>query len=346
MALTGEQTERVALKELPRLLSELLELGGGVDVRPQDRGADIVIELPEGRILVAQVKSSSRSADVAAAARHALAVAQEGDLPVVIVPYMGDAGARAAAAEGVGWIDLSGNARLRDRDLFVRVEGRPNRYPSRGRPSSPFAPVSARLTRHLLQDPDRWWQQAELARATRLDDGRISKLVSRLDELELLARDGSHLRPRNPSVLLDAWAADYRFDSHDVMACHFTGSGLELAQDVAQRLAAVDIQYALTGLPAAWLLDGFAQFRLVSVFVDDDPRTVAEALAARVEPRGANLQLIGPNDSGVFVGAATIRGIDVVSPVQAYLDLLALPERAHDAAQHLRIERLSWSRHG
>jgi hypothetical protein len=97
-----------------------------------------------------------------------------------------------------------------------------------------------------------------------------------------------------------------------------------------------------TGLPAAWLLDGFAQFRLVSVFVDDDPRTVADTLVARVEPRGANLQLIGPNDSGVFVGADTLRGSRVVSPVQAYLDLLALPERARDAAEPLRAERLNW----
>jgi hypothetical protein len=346
MRLTAEQTQRVALKELPELLSELLELHGGVDVQPEERGVDMIVELPHGRRLVVECKSSGRSADVAAAARQALAYAQEGDLPVVVVPYMGEAGARAAAAEGVGWIDLSGNARLRDRDLFVRVEGRPNRYPSRGRPSSPFAPVSSRLTRQLLEDPDRWWRQAELARATGLDDGRISKLVSRLEELELLERDGSRLRPRDPAALLDAWAADYRFDSHDVLACHFTGIGLELAQDVAHHLAAADIRYALTGLPAAWLLDGFAQFRLVSIFVDDDPRTVADALDARAEPRGANLQLIGPNDTGVFVGAGTIRGTDVVSPVQAYLDLLALPARASDAADHLRTERLSWGRNG
>lgn len=346
MSLTGEQAERVALKELPELLTELLALRGGVDVRPQDRGADFIIELPQGRLLVAQVKSSARSADVAAAARQAREYAQVGELPVVVVPYMGEAGARAAAAEGVGWIDLSGNARLRDRDLFVHVEGRPNRYPTRGRPSSPFAPVSSRLTRHLLQDPDRWWRQADLARAADLDDGRLSRLVGRLDELELLERDGGRLRPRDPDALLDAWAADYRFDSHDVLACHVTGSGIELAQDVTHRLTAAEIPHALTGLPAAWRLDGFAQFRLVSVFVDGDPRTVADEVGARAEPRGANLQLIGPNDRGVFVGADMIRGSGVVAPVQAYLDLLALPERARDAAEHLRAERLSWRPRG
>ncbi len=93
------------------------------------------------------------------------------------------------------------------------------------------------------------------------------------------------------------------------------------------------------------MLDRFAQFRLVSVFVGDDPRRVADLIGARVEPRGANVQLIGPNDSGVFVGADAVDGVRVVGPVQAYLDLLALSERAREAAEHLREKRLSWRRH-
>lgn len=346
MSLSGQQAERVARRELPDLLAELLDVRSGIKLRRPDRGVDVLIDLPDGRRLVAEVKSSARSGDVAAAARQALAHAQEGELPVVVVPYMGEAGARAAEAAGVGWIDLSGNALLRDGDLFVRVEGRPNRYPSRGRPSSPFAPASARVTRHLLHDPDRWWTQAELAKATGLDDGRVSKLVARLDELELMERDGRMLRPGDANALLDAWATDYNFAGHDIVACHLTapGGGVELAREIADGLAHVDIPHALTGLPAAWMLDHFAQFRLVSVFVDDDPRRVAELIDARVEPRGANVQLIGPNDRGVFVGAEEVDGVRVVAPVQAYLDLLALPERAREAAEHLREKRLNWDR--
>ncbi|MGH2945153.1 MAG: type IV toxin-antitoxin system AbiEi family antitoxin [Solirubrobacteraceae bacterium] len=329
-------------------MAQLLDLSDGVRLRPQGCGVDLVIELPDGRRWVAEVKSSARSADVATAARQARAYAREGELPVVVVPYMGAAGARAAAAEGVGWVDLSGNARLRDGDLFVRVEGRPNRYPSRGRPSSPFAPASARVTRHLLQDPERSWRQAELSKATGLDDGRVSKLVARLDELELLERDGALLRPRDPDALLDAWAADYNFDGHDIVACHLTapGGGVELAREIADGLVEAKIPHALTGLPAAWMLDKFAQFRLLSVFVGEDPRRVADLLGARAEPRGANVQLIGPNDRGVFVGAEDVDGVRVVAPVQAYLDLLALPERAREAAEHLREKRLNWRRHG
>src|SRR5688500_9078565 len=106
MNLSGEQAERVARKELPDLLAELLDVSSGIRLRQPVRGVDVLIDLPNGRRLVAEVKSSARSADVAAAARQALAYAKEGELPVVVVPHMGEAGARAAEAEGVGWIDL------------------------------------------------------------------------------------------------------------------------------------------------------------------------------------------------------------------------------------------------
>lgn len=348
MPLSGEQAERIGRKELPGLLAELLELEGGVRLRQGRRKVDLVIELPHGRRWVAEVKSSARSADVARAARQVRESARGNELPLIVVPYMGEAGARAAASEGVGWIDLSGNARLRDGDLIVRVEGRPNRYPSRGRPSSPFAPASSRVARHLLMDPDRWWRQAELSRATGLDDGRVSKLVARFDELELLERDGPLVRPRDPDAVLDAWAADYNFAGHDTIACHLTasGGGVELARELAARLAKARVDYAVTGLPAAWMRDRFAQFRLVSVFVDDDPRRIADLVDARVEPRGANVQLIGPNDPGVFVGAEKLDGVRVAAAVQVYLDLLALPERAGEAAEHLREKRLNWERRG
>ena len=48
------------------------------------------------------------------------------------------------------------------------------------------------------------------------------------------------------------------------------------------------------------------------------------------------------DDEGVFQGAKAIEGISCVSPVQAYLDLHAMPERAEEAAEHLRKERLQW----
>lgn len=239
----------------------------------------------------------------------------------------------------------AGNARLRDQDLYVWVEGRPNRYPKRGRPSSPFAPKSARATRLMLIDPWRWWRQKDLAEASELDDGHLSRVVRRLDDDELLDHRGSEFRPRDPDLLLDAWADDYRFDRHDIVVGHLTGTGAELASELNGLLTDARVQHAFTGLPAAWVLDKHARFRLCSVYVEGDPRDAAEKVDMRRNEQGANVQLIGPDDDGVFEGRRAVNGIPCVSPAQIYLDLLHLPERAKEAAAQLREDQRLWEHH-
>ncbi len=289
-----------------------------------------------------EVKNSSRPGQVARAAEQLLAYEDEGVIPVLVVPFMSRAGAETADRMRLNWIDLSGNAHVRTENLHLWVQGRPNELGSRGRPSSPFAPKSARVTRALLLDPARWWVQKDLAAVTGLDDGNVSRIVRRLDDEFLLERRGRELRPRDPDLLLDAWAQDYRFYSHDILPGHLSGSGVELARVLAERLESLNIHHAFTGLPAAWVMDQFARFRLATVYVDGDPREAAERLGIRRAAKGANLQLVGPNDAGVFSGEQDHRGLHCVAPVQVYLDLLQLPERATEAAQHLRTHQLRW----
>jgi hypothetical protein len=340
---SGAIIEREAARRLPELLAELLG-DPRVDLQSEPdgphRGADFAADV-SGRRVLFEVKSSSRPNVIGSAAKQLRAYARPDDVLVLVVPYMTAAGAEAAAGQSVNWVDLSGNAHIRDKDLYVNVAGRPNRYRSRGRPSSPFAPKSARVTRALLLDPSRWWRQRDLARATGLDDGNVSRTVGRLDQEMLLEHRERELRPRDPGLLLDAWAHDYRFDRHDVLNAHVSGSGIDLARGIGKELDSRGIHHAFTGLAAAWAIDRFANFRLSSVYVEDDPRDVAEQLGARQNTTGANVQLIGPNDIGVFTGEQRYDELNCVSPVQVYLDLQHLPERADDAAGYLRTHHLN-----
>jgi hypothetical protein len=338
--------ERRALRELPGRLGELLDRPAEI-FRPDEESADRRIDLAfaddRGRRWLIELKSSSTPGVVAAAGEQLAGYAAAGHLiPVLVVPYMTDAGAATAAERDINWLDLSGNAHIRDEGLYVQVRGHPNAFPSRGRPSSPFAPKSSRVVRALLDDPERWWRQKDLVPATQLDDGRISRIVRRLGDEQLLVRRGDQLRPADPNLLLDAWSEDYRFDRHEVVLGHHSGNGIELARELSAKLSGFDIDHAVTGLPAAWLLDPFARFRLVSIYVTGDPVTIADQLQLRRNERGANIQLLAPNDEGVMFGAQILDDIPAVSPVQTYLDLRHMPERAAEAADHLRDRRLLW----
>jgi hypothetical protein len=341
----AKSIEREAFRLLPSLLAELLD-EEHIDLHEEgnspDRGIDLLAHDAKGRRWAIEIKSSSRPGQVDRAAAQLHRLEDEGFIPILVVPYMSKAGAETAERRGLKWLDLSGNACIRDEGLHIWVQGRPNRLKAAGRPSSPFAPKSARVTRTLLLDPARWWRQKDLVDATGLDDGNVSRIVRRLDDEALLERRERELRPRDPALLLDAWAQDYRFDRHHPVFGHLSGSGIEIARELNERLVDANVVHAFTGLPAAWATTHFARFRLTSVFVDGDPHSIGEEIEMRRGEKGANVQLLGPDDEGVFAGREEVDGLPCVAPVQAYLDLLSLPERSSEAAEHLRAERLGW----
>ncbi len=336
--------EREAIHRLPGILAELFDdPESGQALVPQGTGDGVDSFMDAGgRRWAIEAKTSSSPGTIASVAGHLQALADEDAIPVLVVPYMTPAGAKAAAARRINWIDLSGNASLRDEGLYVWVQGQPNAFATRGRPASPFAPKSSRVARTMLLDPAHWWRQKDLAQHTDLDRGQVSRVVQRLSDDELLDRDAGQLRPRDPDLLLDAWADDYRFDRHDIVTGHVSGSGMELARELNEQLARAETSHAFTGLPAAWALNPFARFRLVSVYVTGDPRAAADQVGLRRNERGANVQIVGPDDRGVFDGQRDADGLPVVAPVQVYLDLQHLPERAAEAAEHLRGDASLW----
>jgi hypothetical protein len=345
MQASARSIEREARRRIPRLLAELLD-EPSVELAAEepraDSGIDLLARDAHGRLWAVEIKTSSRPGQVDRAAQQLKAFGGGDAIPVLVVPYMSKAGAETAERAGLNWIDLSGNASIQDEGLRVWVQGKPNELRTAGRPSSPFAPKSARVSRALLLEPKRWWRQKDLAVATQLDDGNVSRVVRRLDEEALLERRAKELRPRDPDLLLDAWAQEYRFDRHDAISGHISGSGIEVARTLAENLTRRQIDHAFTGLPAAWAIDRFARFRLSTVYVDGDPRDVVEQLGIRQGFKGANVQILGPDDTGVFAGKQTCDDLRCVSTVQVYLDLLNLPERAAEAARHLRDHRLDW----
>lgn len=336
-------TPNRAQQAIESFLGGALERGVTVDVSVEGdvlavRGTD----LPEP-LVVALARESKRPLVV-----RAVELAREhapGRAVAVMAPYMTPAGIEAAKQAGANWLDLAGNGHLSlgSGRLTIQIEGRPAPSRRRGRPSSPFAPASSRVSRVLLVEPERHWSQKELTAATDLAQPSVSRALSGLTELGLVRRDndGGYWAPA-PAELLDAWRDEYRYERHTIVPMHLSGSGIGLARELVRRLEGPESGYALTGLPAAWLYDGFAQFRMVSVYVKGDPAWLAGEIGGRIEERGANVQLIWPDDDGVFFGAREVDGFQCVHPVQVYLDLGGLPERAAEAAAQLRRDWLRW----
>lgn len=311
---------------------------GDVDAVVKAAGQTFAVELTEAASAGPVAVHAERAASAAKALRKRA-------IPVVAVPYMGPSGKDACERAGVSWLDFSGNAHIVAPGIRIIVDGRPNQFPKRGRPSSAFAPKSSRIARWLLMHPAEAMAQREISQAIDVSEGLVSRVVSRLEEEHYIVRDDSGLvRVSNPQLLLDAWQDEYRFSKHTIIQGHVAArSGDALTRFVADALSATKVEHAATGLSAAWQLTRFAGFRTATFFVWAEPTaSLKSELGFREVARGANLWLVVPNDPGVFQGADKRDGVRCVHPVQVYLDLKEHPERASDAAARIRSEFLNW----
>ncbi len=339
-----------ALKRAATLLGEAVE-GRPAKLTSPGRGARAEARIQSGnRTFHVQWKPSGDAAAVGLAVQR-LQQLQEGPgrkaLAVLAVPYMGEAGQRVCKEGGISWLDLAGNAQLEAPGLRIHIRGNPNPFKRRGRPSSPFAPKSSRISRWLLMHPGKFVAQRELAASTDMGEGFTSRIVRRLEEMELIERnEAGAIRARDPDLLLDAWAEDHDFDGNHFLRGHVpVRSGEELLQKVPAGLWKKGQRCAATGLAGAWLLTGFAAFRTAAFYVSSFPDARAlKRIGFEEGETGSNLRWVVPRDDGVFQGNAEVQGLPCVHPVQVWLDLQGQQERAREAADFLRKKLLRWGK--
>lgn len=345
--------EKEALRKVVILIKEWAAAKNGeIDYNPAEKGIEIDLIQSAGRwIFGIEYKKSGAAQFVARAIenlhKNTKKIARNA-IPVVVVPFMGEAGRRLCKEEKVSWLDLSGNADITAPGLRIYVEGRPNKFKSPGRPKDIFAPKSSRITRHLLIDPERYITQRELTNETNLDEGLVSRVVREMEKSGLLQRDssGGGVRPQDPNILLDAWQEKYTFSKHRLIKGFVAERTSNLAvKKLVETFEINKVNYAVTGLSAAWLLSGFANYRTSSIYLTEEP---SEELLKKAkftkQEKGSNVWLVVPNDEGVFDGASYRESVRLVHPVQIYLDLKGHPERAKEAAEKIREEFLTWER--
>lgn len=345
-------TKKEIIEQVAYHLSEWLK-ASKYEVRVRDNLQDEKIDGHldvAGYELIIEAKSNSRPSQILSAIqalKHFRLNVEKSVIPLIAVPFMGEVGRKLCEEACVSWLDLSGNANISAPNLRILIDGRPNRFKSLGRPSNTFAPKSSRIARWLLMYADQAMSQREIARATNMEEGFTSRIVSRLVEDGLISRsDEGLIHVPDPVILLDSWKERYNFSKHQIIKGHIAArSSDELLKKTSSLFSKDKVPHAATGLGAAWLYTKFSGFRIVTFYLKTYPSDkVIDSLGFREDPRGANVWLVIPQDEGVFHGSEKVEGIQCVHPVQVYLDLFGHPERAKEAANRLRQELLNWSR--
>lgn len=259
---------------------------------------------------------------------------------VLVAPFVSEQSAKLCSDAGIGYADLAGNARLAFDQIFIETRSPENPFREKRETRSLFAPRATRVLRVLLQGPLRAWKVTELAKSARVSLGWVSAVRQQLLGREWAAEEPKGLRVTKPAAVLEAWVKvddwEKRTSVHEYSLL-LSGSPLHLAEKLQDLLS--DAPPVFTQWFAGWLRHPHTTPVVVTAYVKNFPDETLikdKLLARRVSGGSGGLRLVVPKDEGVLHPSQAVRGFQLVSDVQIYLDLLRAGLRGEEQAQELR----------
>jgi hypothetical protein len=254
---------------------------------------------------------------------------------IFAAPFISNAAADICRELGAGYLDLMGNCRLAFDGIYIERQGQPNRFVSNRSLRSLYQTRSSRVLRALFFDPNLRWKLSDLKEAAGVSLGQVFNVKEALIDREWAVFDKDGLRLVQPDRILRDWGEHYTFQKDNLFNFHSPDSPADMESRLANRLASAGLRYALTSFSAFARLAPGARYNRVFAYVDGEIDRVTDLLNLKPADSGINVTLILPYDEGVFYGMKEIQGANSVSPIQAYLDLVALKDRGEDAAETL-----------
>lgn len=322
-------------------------LEGGVTLRvapKDDRHAKLRFELNDHRLEF----NAAALPNPYPSALKALLAAEPG-VDAVIVERAPPGLKKATEEAGISYLDTQGGGRVVG-PAFVYVAQRVPALKSVAEKlsrSSPFAPKASRVVRALLSKPERDWRLSDIASLVNLNPGNVHRALSALVENGYVEREGDNYVVANPGSLLEAWA-DMSSAARERVSVPAEGN---LRRAIRSVLKDLDGNAVVSGEFAAELLAPHLPAGSALVHCLDADAWSAVADRAEERRRASLPQLMGPvtdsvvvdaPDEGVAHFSRSARGMQLVSPMQLYVDLYKQPGRGRDAAEEVRSQLLGY----
>ncbi|MDY6990637.1 MAG: type IV toxin-antitoxin system AbiEi family antitoxin [Thermodesulfobacteriota bacterium] len=263
---------------------------------------------------------------------------------VFIAPYISPKAAEICIQEDIGYADLSGNCRLCFAQVYIEREGKPNAFAEKRDLRSLFSPKAERVLRVLLNHPKRPWKIVELATEAQVSLGQVSNVKKLLNDREWIQVQSRGLILGEPQELLKEWAENYSFKRNVAKGFYSLKRVPEIEADLSEACRQKGLVCALTSFSGAARLAPAVRYQTVVAYIDEVGQDLAPLLGLKEVTTGANVTLLYPYDRGALYGAREVEGIQIVSPIQIYLDLQSVRGRGQEAAQALleQVIRKRW----
>ncbi|GEM_PF-1349293 len=300
-----------------------------------------------------EVKNTGGTAIFREAAREIKTYGEEsGSVPFVVGSFFGERSRQVAKEEGVGLIDLAGNFYLKQDNMYVERIVDKNPFTQKLPLKNLFAPVSSRISRVLLSNPQKEWILQTLSQEADMSLGQTYKVIERMIEEEFVVRNNKNkLVLKDPSKLVEAWKQVYpTYNQQKITLFSYERDYAAVLDSILELGQRENMPYALGFFTGADVIAPFIRgLSKVQVYIPtlEDIGKWKTVLNLQDTQRGGNVEFYIPYDQGIFYKTqqikSTIAGdVPVVSNVQLYMDLFNNPARGEEAAQHLREVKLQY----
>jgi hypothetical protein len=292
--------------------------------------------------IVMQVKNTQRLIVLRDAMRQTKKLAQAmGAVPMVAGVFWGKRVRRVAKEENVGLLDLAGNFYLQKDPVLIEKTVGKNPFSTTTPLKSLFSPVSTRIIRAILIEPNRVWNLQKLSQETNVSIGQTYKVADRLEAEEFGKRNKKkQFVLTSPGELVDEWIKVYKKNQNERFVFYSFEKNLDKLTDKVGVINKKNkLGYALGYFSGALRIAPFIRgFNKLQFFVrsSKELEQYKKELKLSLVESGGNVEIFLPYDKGVFYKLQKIDGIKIVSNIQLYIDLVNHPARGREQAQHLR----------
>ena len=267
--------------------------------------------------------------------------ANEKNYCVMIASYISENTAKICKEAGWGYIDASGNAYISYESLYLEIRGNKNECaPKRALKSiyEKSSVVSSRILRTLLLDTNKVWKMKELAEAAGCSIGQVSKVKDFLLKQACIEHDRDGIHVIDARTIMENWAQVYG-SIDDQISCYSLDQIKTIESKMAQMTDAIGAECLLTGFSGGVRYQPVVRYQKVHAFVKiEDVESIMEYLGLKRVETGGNVILIIKKNDCIDIGARNIKGNQIASPVQIYLDCMGLKGRGEEMAEAI-LER-------
>ncbi|MHB1708784.1 MAG: type IV toxin-antitoxin system AbiEi family antitoxin [Thermoplasmataceae archaeon] len=337
------ETIAILAKKLPILLPNLniedISLEVPLDKRKR---ADVIVKVRTGdleKYLFIEVKSSGEPRIVQSSIYQLkkLVGMDKGIYPVFAAPYISEKSREILISENIGYIDLIGDVYLKFDSVLVDRISNEERETDRRLSRGIFATKATRIIRAILNAPDSKWKITELASTCRMSPAGVYFVINQLEDKGYISRGkDKSIRVVDSKKLLKDWALNWTVEkSRSTRFFSFAKTPEEIISKFVKASDGLNLKYAFTGMAGASMVSPFVRYNDVWVYASGDIDTLVKKLDLRQTTSGANIRIFEPYDEGIFMDSREIRGVNVVSDIQLYVDLFTYPARGEEQAEKL-----------